>query len=68
MLRNVSRCAEEMSVIVMSCQAQLTYLSIRGSDVTAPQSGSDCQTVRATRSSPSRHSVTGDYNTLRVTL
>ena len=33
------RCAEEMCVISMSCQAQLTFLS----DVTASQSGRDSE-------------------------
>ena len=49
------QCAEEMSVISMSCQAQLTYLSIPGSDVTASQSGGDGQGKEIFSS---RHSVT----------
>ena len=42
-------------MISMSCQAQLTYLSIPGSDVTASQSGGDGQGKEIFSS---RHSVT----------
>ena len=36
----ISMCRENV-MISMSCQAQLTYLSIPGSDLTASQSGGD---------------------------